>query len=145
MRCARILLFLPCCCGILHAAFFSCILYGELSMMEFVSNILKKCSTCIFWLFPPLGLFFHIQHVQLECLQDGLPLGWHKAFPPLRENLRNWAVFLWEAEEIYRSSINCIFLWTYHLKYCCEILKQVDQRGCRTSNLRDAENGPGQS
>lgn len=38
-----------------------------------------------------------------------LPLGWREAFPPLKENLGNWAVLLWEVQGIYRSSVNCIF------------------------------------
>lgn len=61
--------------------------------------------------------------------KDGLPLGWHEAFPPLMEILGSWAVLLREAQGIYRSSVNCIFSWTCHenvvVKYWNRLIREL--------------------
>lgn len=107
-------------------------------------------STCAAWMLAGCSVFWDFS---VACLviarnrrrKDGLPPDWHEPLPPLMENLGNWAVPVQEVQGIYRSSVNCIFLWTCHWKCCCEILEQVDWRGGWVSILRDAKNLPEQA
>lgn len=127
-------------------------------MMEFVSNIKKKMRFMYILTFSTLMLILPYPtctagmpagcSVFLDFLVSWLVtarncgIAFHLAGTKHFHYLeRIWGIglFLWEAEGINRSSVNCIFfLWICHLKCCCEILKQVDQRGCETSNLWEA-------